>query len=250
MVHQILIGSRSLLLLAHRYKKPADADLTNLCGVPLQLAASLVEFKPNKKGRCYALHQLLAAATPALSCIFSSDCGAQLLTSRRAVEDISFSISKTKGNTTAFVSFVDAIDGLLRAIEGFVEEKHYKVGLVWSGLVDVPPALQLNCSIWGHQALLSLSRAPSKLAGKSFLKDNKWYCQFWCAERGPVTIDSKDRECEIFGCTSSEIQVLGKPTNVKIGIILSPTKHHSTSPGHKLPIAVSGNHPKHVSTPL
>lgn len=47
--------------------------------------------------------------------------------------------------------------------------------------------------------------------------DNHRYCHFWCPERGPVLVDIKDKECEIFGCVSSEISIRGKAGSVLIG---------------------------------
>lgn len=67
--YKVLTATRSLLLVASKYKKPSEQDITHLFAEPLSLASHLSDVTRGK-GRYAALLQLISVAAPAFSCIF------------------------------------------------------------------------------------------------------------------------------------------------------------------------------------
>lgn len=70
LAYRLLTATRSLLLLASKYKKPSDTDFTHLCAEPLSLVSQLADFKSKGKESYATLHQLISAATPTFGCLF------------------------------------------------------------------------------------------------------------------------------------------------------------------------------------
>eukprot|EP01127_Copromyxa_protea_P000137 TRINITY_DN10135_c0_g1_i1.p1 TRINITY_DN10135_c0_g1~~TRINITY_DN10135_c0_g1_i1.p1 ORF type:complete len:412 (-),score=65.14 TRINITY_DN10135_c0_g1_i1:32-1225(-) len=213
LTYKLLTATRSLLLFTSKYKKPSDTEWAQLSAEPLALVSQITSVKFKLQERGAPLQPLIVAAASAFGCLFTNDIASHLSNAKKTLEDFS---GKGRGNNQALSSFVDTLYSLLVAMDSFIEDKHFKGGLVWNGNADFDPTVKLFSSIHGHQALLAMSSAPSKGVGKILQRPENWYCQFWCSERGPVTVDIKDKECEIFGCVSSEISVRGKAGSVLI----------------------------------
>jgi len=199
-IFQLITATRSALLLAVKHKKPSDSELSALFSEPLSLERKLSEFR--KKDRFSDLVEILACSAPTVACLFHSDCAAQMSASKKAIEEF---LSKHKGNSHVTATFIETVSNFVVSLTVYLDDKHLTGGLAWTGSTDFDAHVKLHTSVHGHLSFLSLSCAPSKILGKILQKQETWSCHFWCAERGPVHADPKDKDCEIFGCVSSEI---------------------------------------------
>jgi len=212
-MYRVLTATRSLLLLITKFKKPTDQEVATLFVEALALI-NLLNTAPSKsKKRGNVALTVIYLISPAIGCLFSNNCGVQLVSARKSLDDY---LGKAKGFHHILSIFIETADMLITAIDNYMEEKHHKGGLAWTGSLDFDPSLKIFSSIHGHQALLTQSPVPSKVIGNVFSKQETWACHFWCPERGPLACEPKERDCSIIGCVSSDISIKGKAGHVQL----------------------------------
>jgi len=211
-IYKLLTATRSLLLLTSKYKNPTEQDLSTLFMEPQALTARLNSATTTKE-RWNVPLKVIGLATPAFGCLFTSDCGGQLGAARKAIDEF---FSKSKGIPHAMGLFADSLDTLVAGIEAYMDDKHLKGGLLWTGSLEVDASFKLCTKIHGSQGLVAKSEAPSKAMGTVYSKHETWLCQFWCKEKGPLTCVAKERDCTILRCMFADISFQDKTGHVVI----------------------------------
>lgn len=64
---------------------------------------------------------------------------------------LSSTYQHTISNVQAFNFFMETMDSFVASIESYVEEKHFKSGIVWSGSAEYDSSVKLSMNIYGHQ---------------------------------------------------------------------------------------------------